>query len=191
MARLLVDTTPILPPLPIIPGIEIRHVGSLPGIAAGSDGTIWRCRLSDGMIFWRRLNHRSIINGYHNMTFRIKRPTETVKIRGVHTLVLEAFRGPCPPGMEACHFPDPDKSNNHLDNLRWDTRSENHHDAAIRSRFRRGEEIQKKLTNSDVIRIKKSIRSGMSGADLARMFGVTESVISRIRHGKLWAHLDG
>ncbi len=56
---------------------------------------------------------------------------------------------------------------------------------------RRGEEIQKKLTNSDVIRIKKSIRSGMSGADLARMFGVTESVISRIRHGKLWAHLDG
>jgi hypothetical protein len=37
----------------------------------------------------------------------------------VHTLVLLAHTGPCPPGMEACHYDD-DPDNNRLPNLRWD-----------------------------------------------------------------------
>lgn len=42
----------------------------------------------------------------------------------VHRLVLLAFVGPCPDGMEACHENDvPD--DNRLANLRWDTRSAN------------------------------------------------------------------
>lgn len=45
--------------------------------------------------------------------------------RFVHRLVLEAFVGPCPDGLEACHGPDPDPTNNCLRNLRWDTRAEN------------------------------------------------------------------
>jgi hypothetical protein len=45
----------------------------------------------------------------------------------VHRLVLEAFVGPCPPGMECCHYNDiPD--DNRLSNLRWDTRSANRYD---------------------------------------------------------------
>jgi hypothetical protein len=44
--------------------------------------------------------------------------------RAVHRLVLEAFVGPCPPGMEGCHN-DGDQLNNRLDNLRWDTPSNN------------------------------------------------------------------
>ncbi|WP_374243086.1 NUMOD4 motif-containing HNH endonuclease [Mycobacterium sp. CnD-18-1] len=46
----------------------------------------------------------------------------------VHRLVLEAFVGSCPAGMEACHF-DGIKSNNHLANLRWDTKMANVTDA--------------------------------------------------------------
>ena len=42
----------------------------------------------------------------------------------VHALVLQAFVGPKPEGMEACHA-DGDKRNNAVENLRWDTRSEN------------------------------------------------------------------
>lgn len=45
----------------------------------------------------------------------------------VHRLVLEAFIGPCPSGQECCHD-DGDPANNHLGNLRWDSRSENHLD---------------------------------------------------------------
>ncbi|WP_454113585.1 HNH endonuclease [Microbacterium maritypicum] len=42
----------------------------------------------------------------------------------VHRLVLMAFVGPCPEGMEGCHN-DGDPANNGLDNLRWDTRAGN------------------------------------------------------------------
>lgn len=46
----------------------------------------------------------------------------------IHRLVLEAFVGPCPDGMECCHN-DGDRSNAALTNLRWDTRSANTLDA--------------------------------------------------------------
>jgi hypothetical protein len=42
----------------------------------------------------------------------------------VHRLVLTAFVGPCPEGMEACHN-NHVKSDNRLANLRWDTASAN------------------------------------------------------------------
>lgn len=45
----------------------------------------------------------------------------------VHRLVLEAFVGPCPAGMEACHWNDI-PSDNRLSNLRWGTASDNRFD---------------------------------------------------------------
>lgn len=45
-----------------------------------------------------------------------------------HRLVLTVFVGPCPEGMEGCHN-DGDPSNNHVSNLRWDTRRSNILDA--------------------------------------------------------------
>lgn len=45
----------------------------------------------------------------------------------VHKLVLTAFVGPRPQGMQACHG-DGDKANNRLANLRWDTPSANQAD---------------------------------------------------------------
>lgn len=44
--------------------------------------------------------------------------------RLVHRLVLEAFVGRCPDGMEGCHGPSGIEDNS-LANLRWDTRHEN------------------------------------------------------------------
>src|SRR5690348_3217345 len=43
----------------------------------------------------------------------------------VQRIVLETFIGPCPPGKEACHFPDRNPANNRLNNLMWGTRLEN------------------------------------------------------------------
>ena len=45
----------------------------------------------------------------------------------VATLVLLAFAGPRPPGMEACHA-NGDASDDRLENLRWDTSSANKFD---------------------------------------------------------------
>lgn len=48
----------------------------------------------------------------------------TGESRRVHQLVLEAFVGPCPEGMESLHRDD-NPANNRLENLRWGSRSEN------------------------------------------------------------------
>lgn len=45
----------------------------------------------------------------------------------VHTLVLEAFAGPRPGGLYACHN-NGDPSDNRAENLRWDTPSSNSYD---------------------------------------------------------------
>ena len=45
----------------------------------------------------------------------------------VHTLVAAAFLGPKPEGLDTCHC-DGDKDNNHVSNLRYDTRRENNLD---------------------------------------------------------------
>ena len=48
-------------------------------------------------------------------------------LRLVHQVVLEAFVGPRPGGADCCHG-DGDVTNNHISNLRWDTRSANAQD---------------------------------------------------------------
>lgn len=56
-----------------------------------------------------------------------------VRTRPVHRLVLEAFVGPCPDGMEGCHS-NGDTSDNRLVNLRWDTKSANMQDCLAHGR---------------------------------------------------------
>jgi hypothetical protein len=47
----------------------------------------------------------------------------------VHTLMLTAFAGPCPPGQEALHENDVAADNRWPENLSWGTRSQNKLDA--------------------------------------------------------------
>lgn len=58
-------------------------------------------------------------NGYHCVNVGA--------LRYVHRLVLEAFVGPPPPGMETRHL-DGDPHNNRLGNLKWGSSSENNDD---------------------------------------------------------------
>lgn len=61
----------------------------------------------------------------------------SVHIRGiiykVHRIVLETFVGPCPDGME-CDHKDRNRSNNHIENLRWVTKAENQHNTSKNDR---------------------------------------------------------
>ena len=60
-------------------------------------------------------------NGYKQVSLSKGNRQRTHK---VHRLVLEAFVGPCPEGMESCHANDI-PGDNRLENLRWGTRREN------------------------------------------------------------------
>lgn len=109
-----------------------RDIPEFPGYRAGDDGSVWTCRRKGGndrgsdrfTDTWRRMKPHP-----HNGYLRVSLIRDgRVCSRTVHNLVLMAFVGPCPQGMEGCHYPDPDRANNRLSNLRWDTHSENARD---------------------------------------------------------------
>ena len=52
--------------------------------------------------------------------------------KDIHIVVLEAFVGLCPPGMQCRHLDD-NKTNNYLSNLVWGTQTENAYDS-VRNR---------------------------------------------------------
>lgn len=108
-----------------------------------------------------------------------------VKMCRPHKLVMEAFVGIKPKGMECCHF-DGNPQNNHLNNLRWDTPKNNHADKVRHGTTNRGENCgTAKLTLEQV----KSIRNDNRLQRLiAADYNVRENTISRIKSGKRWAH---
>jgi hypothetical protein len=100
--------------LPVV-GREGQYEVSSHGRAQSLDRVI---RLKDGrerLFVGRMLKLRPTPTGY--LQFGIGGRLR----KYIHRAVLEAFVGPCPEGMEACHN-DSDPSNNHVSNLRWDTR---------------------------------------------------------------------
>jgi len=94
----------------------------------------------------------------------------------VHQLVMTAFVGPTPHGKEILHA-DGNPANNKLENLRYGTRSEN-----ILDVFRIGK-AWRKLTIPDVLEIKRKLKNGSTGAELAKEFNVSQSEISAIKKG--------
>lgn len=67
-------------------------------------------------------------NGMHKRaTVTLSRPKQKPEQRFVHHLVLEAFVGPRPPGLVACHN-NGNGTDNHVRNLRWDTQASNMQD---------------------------------------------------------------
>jgi hypothetical protein len=110
--------------------------------------------------------------------------------RLVHRLVLDAFVGPCPEGMEARHFPDRDPANCRLDNLQWDTPQRNAADKKAHGTENCGARNGRaKIAEADVIRIREMRRSGATQSAIASVIGISQSMISMILRGKKWAHL--
>lgn len=113
----------------------------------------------------------------------------------VHRLVLEAFIGPCPEGMEGCHN-DGDPTNNKLENLRWDTHSNNLFDAIKHGTIINGEDHPKSaLTKEQVAKIKAIAaeikatgKRDMTGKikKIATELGVSLSCVYAIAENKTW-----
>ena len=105
--------------------------------------------------------------------------------KSVHSLVLMAFVGICPPGYEACHN-DGDRLNNALSNLRWDTRKENALD-----RVRHGSQSGERSYNAKLSEaIALEVLSSKESSRLVGLrLGVASSTVRAIRIGKNWKHL--
>lgn len=105
----------------------------------------------------------------------------------LHKVILEAFTGGRPEGMEACHN-DGDTTNSRLENLRWDTRSGNHEDKRKHGTWQVGEMANNsKLTEAVVIEIRKR---GLSAAQASREYGLSKTNAKRIVRGDTWRYLN-
>jgi hypothetical protein len=125
-----------------------------------------------------------IVKGY--VSFNVSGGTNKRKSLRVHREVLRAFTGDSP-GLCACHN-DGNPLNCNLDNLRWDTHRGNEKDKKKHGTYLDGESHhQCKLTKEQVVFIKHSLEKGIV---LAKRFGVSDSNICEIRHGRSWKCLS-
>lgn len=109
----------------------------------------------------------------------------------VHRLVLEAFVGPCPPGMECRHFPDRDPANNRLDNLRWGTHRENEGDKEVHG-TRRGWKVGKEgCANISAALTGRTLSESHKAAIAVAGRGRTHSAETRAKLSKLFLGREG
>lgn len=107
----------------------------------------------------------------------------------VHRLVLEAFVGPCPPGMESCHN-DGIRTHNWLSNLRWDTQNNNYNDRRIHQTDNQGcRNGRSKISENDVLLIRKFYEDGYGQTQLGKMFNISNSAIRDIINVLTWKHI--
>lgn len=123
----------------------------------------------------------------------LKRDVNKKKL--VHRLVMEAFKPMDKMEELQVNHIDGNKSNNRLDNLEWCTRKENMGHAFEKGLWkpdkRRGElHPMSELTESDVIEIKKMIKSKeYKQCEIAKIFSVSDTTISEIKTGRKWCHV--
>lgn len=93
---------------------------------------------------------------------------------------------PTPERNQVRHL-DGVRGNNKLSNLKWGSCAENHADKVLHNRANGAHRGQKhhnaKLTDAAVEKIKILLREGFYQRDIAFLFGVTQSNISKIATG--------
>jgi len=88
--------------------------------------------------------------------------------------------------MEACHN-DGDPANNRLENLRWDTRRNNHADKLRHGTHNRGSRHHcAKLSEGQALAIRSDPRSL---SQIASSYGITRQNVSSIKRLKSWSWL--
>ena len=159
---------------------EMRPIPGFPHYAVTKDGQIWKS--SEIPLKYQKMKR----GGYLRVTLSVNGIRKCVL---VHRLVLEAFVGPCPAGMEACHN-NGNPADNRLENLRWDTHLENMKDA-VKQGTMKGEIHSRAILTGDKVRAMRYLRNvaKFSLVDLAWQFDVSWAQISRVYSGQAWTHV--
>lgn len=113
------------------------------------------------------------------------------KSETIHRMVAKAFLSN-PDGLKEVNHKDSNKSNNRADNLEWCTREQNMKHASDSGRIKHGSKHSSaKLTEEKVLEIKKlfSENNKLNRKEIARVYGIDSSNITRLLNGKYWKHV--
>ena len=171
-----------------------KDIPDWPNYRAGSDGTIWSCKVRGGKgkigTTWRQMKpHKKFRDTccYYAIILCNNKKSQLIY---VHKLILEAFIGPRPEGMECCHN-DGNGLNNNLSNIRWDTKKGNCLDRIKHGTQVRGVQCHfSKLDDNKIREIRLLYSMGSySYVQLAKQYGVVDDSISNIIKGLTWRHV--
>lgn len=182
---------------------SLTEFGFFPYYRVGNDGTVWSCRVKGNIKisigpWWQLRSGKCGKLGYRSVVlFSDSYPKGRSYL--VHHLVLRAFVGERPPGLECRHL-DGNPQNNQVSNLCWGTRKENIHDQirhgthscgpkhAVKTRGSR--HGCAKLTEEDITAIRAEyIPRKVGSPQLAKKYGVASVTIQRIVNYQGWKHI--
>jgi len=109
----------------------------------------------------------------------------------IHRLVAETFIGEIPEKHCVNHV-DGNKLNNNVGNLEIVTQKQNNQHAIVtglKKKWRGETHPHSKLTEEDVINIRRRKKNGESGASIARDYTVSAHTINDVYRGKSWKWL--
>lgn len=160
--------------------IRYAPIPGFPNYMAGSDGTVWSSLYGN----WRMLHPTIDANdtGYCRVGLRVD---GRYRYRRVHQLILLAFVGPCPSGLQVCHDPDPCRTNNRLENLRYGTPKSNSDDQLKHgTRCKSERRWNAQFTTESVLRVRALRKTEIFIKDIAKEVGATEAaVFFKANHG--------
>jgi hypothetical protein len=161
-------------------GIEYRPIKGRAGYRVGNDGSVWTCWGNGPGAKpdrpWRQLKVRIDRDGYRRISFRDKTAEK------VGPLVLTAFVGPCPDGMECCHGPNNNPADDRLENVRWDRHINNIADKRTAGTMARGDKHGKtKVTEATITEV-LSLKGTCTQQQAADKFGLSRGYV-----GQLWS----
>ena len=108
------------------------------------------------------------------------------KDRAAHRISYEAHVGPIPDGHLVCHKCDTRLCIN-PDHLFTGMYADNHDDMRRKGRQSAGETHgSAKLNKEKVTEIRSHILAGLSQSKIAKLYGITQTMVSRIHTGKAW-----
>ncbi len=136
-------------------------------------------------------------NGYEYFTwFKSEKGWKHKISKPIHRLVAESFCARQSDNQKFVIHIDYNKGNNFFKNLKWVTQEEvsKHTQGSPLTKLaierNRGNATNAKLTEADVIRLKKKLKRGKNKLyKLAREFGITHTQLNRIRSGENWGHV--
>lgn len=175
-------------------GVRYRNLdfAGTPYYRVGEDGSFWSRKTNSGKLGdWKRIAKSRDSEGYCK-SVRVKHDMNGIprKYMSVTHLMLEAFVGPRPEGMECCHN-DGNKYNDVLSNIRWDTHENNELDKKKHGTYHWGEgNKQSRFKNEEILEIRRLYATGeYTQWDIAKMFGTSQGAISNIVLKECWKHI--
>lgn len=172
--------------------VEWREIPEFPGYRVSDQGevqTAWKqagrgkTEIGDT---WKSLRPNRVGLGYAR--YGLQAGGKRLHPYG-HCLVLAAFVGPRPEGMQVLHS-NGDCTDNRLANLRYGTPAENGADRKLHGTSGAGaKNNQAKLTDAKVRRILARLKREQTQEAIAKVFRVAPSTIANIQHNRTWRHV--